>query len=479
MRIGRPDIFRTELVAAGGLRSCLRCRRRPAVASPTRAHALEPGRWCSPRSSSTRCASSPTTLACCSTRRLETAELAFTALGICPPHRHADRALARAPAPGPILRARRILDRPRAADHRAHRPLHRVARRRLLERHRGARRARRSRRSSRTTYLRRGGRRPGRRRGGAGDGADRATDRHGRRAAARTPASARRGPDRRCVRDRDRDDRGHRGREAAASARSWRTCDRTASPGVLAAALVRRRHGAPDRTSHWRSPSARPRAGWLRGRRVSAGRQRGQIYERRALHVPQAHTPCCQGGVRDFLRGRASDRPHRLRRRRRRQRHHDDFCVGAEADDHARHEELRRGVHPRPALRAGAEGEGLPGHLQGQLRLPRSSPTRRSRAGRSNFYPEYTGVIALDLAKAQNAPKSANATYAVAKKFEDDARSDAAQPDAVRGHDTFTVLTSTAHEGRPEDDERPEQAQVVLVRRAIRSARRGSPASSG
>ena len=35
-----------------------------------------------------------------------------------------------------------------------------------------------------------------------------------------------------------------------------------------------------------------------------------------------------------------------------------------------------------------------------------------------NFYPEYTGIIALDLAKVKNAPKTANATYVAAKKFE-------------------------------------------------------------
>src|SRR5438105_902743 len=38
--------------------------------------------------------------------------------------------------------------------------------------------------------------------------------------------------------------------------------------------------------------------------------------------------------------------------------------------------------------------------------------------GKMNLYPEYTGVIVLDLAKAKSSPKSAAATYAEAKTFE-------------------------------------------------------------
>ncbi|MBV8561706.1 MAG: hypothetical protein JOZ56_01310, partial [Actinobacteria bacterium] len=40
-------------------------------------------------------------------------------------------------------------------------------------------------------------------------------------------------------------------------------------------------------------------------------------------------------------------------------------------------------------------------------------------SGKINFYPEYTGVLALDIAKLKNAPKSASATYAAAKTFEE------------------------------------------------------------
>ena len=46
------------------------------------------------------------------------------------------------------------------------------------------------------------------------------------------------------------------------------------------------------------------------------------------------------------------------------------------ADDRDRHEELRRGVHPRRALQAGARGEGLHRHEQGEHRLDRDDPDR-------------------------------------------------------------------------------------------------------
>ena len=65
-------------------------------------------------------------------------------------------------------------------------------------------------------------------------------------------------------------------------------------------------------------------------------------------------------------------------------------------------------------------------------------------SGKMNFYPEYTGVIALDLAKVKNAPKSANATYAAAKKFEDTRRLTMLNPTPFADTDTFTMLTSNA-----------------------------------
>ena len=61
-----------------------------------------------------------------------------------------------------------------------------------------------------------------------------------------------------------------------------------------------------------------------------------------------------------------------------------------------------------------------------------------------NFYPEYTGVIALDLAKVKNAPKSANATYVAAKKFENTRGLTLLNPTPFADTDTFTVLKSTA-----------------------------------
>ncbi len=64
------------------------------------------------------------------------------------------------------------------------------------------------------------------------------------------------------------------------------------------------------------------------------------------------------------------------------------------------------------------------------------------KSGKINLYPEYTGVIALDIAKTANAPKSASTTYQVAKSFEKKSR-DATllKPTPFYDSDTFTVLT--------------------------------------
>jgi len=62
-----------------------------------------------------------------------------------------------------------------------------------------------------------------------------------------------------------------------------------------------------------------------------------------------------------------------------------------------------------------------------------------------NFYPEYTGVIALDLAKAKNAPKSASGTYSVAQKYEQQHGLTLLKPTPFYDSDTFTMLTKTAH----------------------------------
>jgi osmoprotectant transport system substrate-binding protein len=62
-----------------------------------------------------------------------------------------------------------------------------------------------------------------------------------------------------------------------------------------------------------------------------------------------------------------------------------------------------------------------------------------------NLYPEYTGVIALDLAKVKTAPKSAAATYQAAQSFEEQSRNaKLLKPTPFYDSDTFTMLASTA-----------------------------------
>jgi osmoprotectant transport system substrate-binding protein len=62
-----------------------------------------------------------------------------------------------------------------------------------------------------------------------------------------------------------------------------------------------------------------------------------------------------------------------------------------------------------------------------------------------NLYPEYTGVIALDIAKLKNPPKSAAATYQAAKTFEQQSRgATLLKPTPFYDSDTFTMLSSTA-----------------------------------
>jgi osmoprotectant transport system substrate-binding protein len=65
--------------------------------------------------------------------------------------------------------------------------------------------------------------------------------------------------------------------------------------------------------------------------------------------------------------------------------------------------------------------------------------------GKMNFYPEYTGVIALDLAKAKSAPKTAGATYSVAQTYEHKHGLTLLKPTPFYDSDTFTMLTSMAN----------------------------------
>jgi osmoprotectant transport system substrate-binding protein len=66
------------------------------------------------------------------------------------------------------------------------------------------------------------------------------------------------------------------------------------------------------------------------------------------------------------------------------------------------------------------------------------------RKGKMNFYPEYTGVIALDLAGAKQ-PKTAAATLQVAKTYEQKHGLAVLKPTPFFDSDTFTMLTKTAH----------------------------------
>ena len=67
------------------------------------------------------------------------------------------------------------------------------------------------------------------------------------------------------------------------------------------------------------------------------------------------------------------------------------------------------------------------------------------RRGKMNFYPEYTGVIALDLAKAKKLPKTAAATYKAAKTYEQKHGLTLLKPTPFYDSDTFTMLTKTAN----------------------------------
>src|SRR5438067_5417649 len=65
------------------------------------------------------------------------------------------------------------------------------------------------------------------------------------------------------------------------------------------------------------------------------------------------------------------------------------------------------------------------------------------KSGKINLLPEYTGVVVLDIAK-EKSPKTAAATYAAAKKFEETRGLTLLNATPFYDPDTFTVLTSTA-----------------------------------
>jgi osmoprotectant transport system substrate-binding protein len=66
------------------------------------------------------------------------------------------------------------------------------------------------------------------------------------------------------------------------------------------------------------------------------------------------------------------------------------------------------------------------------------------RHGAMNFYPEYTGVIVLDLAK-EASPKTAAATYKAAKTYEQKHGLTLLKRTPFYDSDTFTMLTKTAN----------------------------------
>jgi osmoprotectant transport system substrate-binding protein len=64
-------------------------------------------------------------------------------------------------------------------------------------------------------------------------------------------------------------------------------------------------------------------------------------------------------------------------------------------------------------------------------------------SGKINLYPEYTGVIVADLAK-EKSPKTAAATYAAAKRFEETRGATLLAATPFYDSDSFGMLTSTA-----------------------------------
>ena len=66
-------------------------------------------------------------------------------------------------------------------------------------------------------------------------------------------------------------------------------------------------------------------------------------------------------------------------------------------------------------------------------------------SGKMNFYPEYTGIIVLDLAQSKKFPQTAAATWKAAKKYEQKHGQTLLTRTPFVDSDTFTVLTKTAN----------------------------------
>ncbi len=67
------------------------------------------------------------------------------------------------------------------------------------------------------------------------------------------------------------------------------------------------------------------------------------------------------------------------------------------------------------------------------------------RSGKMDFYPEYTGIIVLDLAKSKTFPATAAATYQAAQSFEQKHGLKLLKATPFVDADTMTMLTKTAH----------------------------------
>ena len=67
------------------------------------------------------------------------------------------------------------------------------------------------------------------------------------------------------------------------------------------------------------------------------------------------------------------------------------------------------------------------------------------KSGKMNFYPEYTGIIVLDLAGSKTFPPSAAATYTAAKAYEQKQGQTLLKQTPFVDSDTFTMLTKTAN----------------------------------
>ena len=123
-------------------------------------------------------------------------------------------------------------------------------------------------------------------------------------------------------------------------------------------------------------------------------------------------------------------------------------------------------------------GEGLPRHLQGELRLSELADTAIT-SGKINFYPEYTGIIVARPREGRT-PEDARRRPTRPRRSSRQTRGlTLLNPTPFSDTDSFSVLTSTAHKDGLKTMSDLKKVKSVHVRRAIRSARRGSPACSG